>query len=72
MEIFTHTIGTILLLVGAAFLLIGGIGVLRFPDLFTRMHASGILDTLGVSLILGGLMFLSDSFIVTIKRTSGT
>lgn len=67
MEILTHTISTILLLGGVAFLLISGVGVLRFPDLFTRMHASGILDTLGSGLILGGLMFLSDSIIVTVK-----
>ncbi len=67
MEIFLHILSTFLLLGGIALILISGLGVLRLPDLFTRMHASGILDTLGAGLILCGLMCLSDSLIVTIK-----
>ncbi len=37
----------------------GGIGVLRFPDFFTRMHAAGITDTFGSGFILIGLMALA-------------
>lgn len=44
------------LVVGGSFVLIGGIGVVRFPDLFTRMHAASLTDTLGAGLILIGLM----------------
>jgi len=46
----------LLLLVGSAAVLIGGIGVLRFPDVYTRMHAAGVTDTAGAGLILTGLM----------------
>ncbi len=43
-----------LLCIGALAILVGGIGILRMPDLFTRLHAAGITDTLGaVSVILG-------------------
>lgn len=45
----------LLLLVGAAFSLIAGIGVLRMPDLFTRMHASAKAGTLGVGCIVLGV-----------------
>ncbi len=44
------------LLAGSFFLVTGGIGVLRFPDLFTRFHAASITDTMGAGLILAGLM----------------
>lgn len=42
----------ILLLLGGAFALIAALGVLRLPDLLTRMHASTKAGTLGSSLIL--------------------
>jgi multicomponent Na+:H+ antiporter subunit G len=45
-----------LLLTGSAFVLIGGIGALRMPDLYTRMHAASVTDSLAPILILMGLM----------------
>ena len=41
---------------GLFFSLMGGIGLLRFPDFYARSHAAGITDTLGSILILSGLM----------------
>ncbi|MEE9560658.1 MAG: monovalent cation/H(+) antiporter subunit G [Acidiferrobacterales bacterium] len=55
------------LLGGGFFGIVGAIGLLRFPDLFTRMHAAGITDTLGAGLILIGLMFQADENLVTVK-----
>ena len=40
---------------GVFFLLLGAIGILRFPDTYTRMHAAGKCDTLGALLVVGGL-----------------
>jgi multicomponent Na+:H+ antiporter subunit G len=45
----------ILLLAGATFVLIAAIGIVRLPDLLTRMHASTKAGTLGALLILAGL-----------------
>lgn len=45
-----------LLVAGGVFVLIGGIGVIRMPNLYTRIHASGITDSIGPVLVLGGLM----------------
>lgn len=42
---------------GALFCIIGAIGVLRFPDFYTRTHAASITDTMGAGLVLLGLMF---------------
>lgn len=56
-----------LLMAGAAFSLVGGIGLLRLPDLFTRMHGAGLIDTLGAGLILIGLMLQGGASLVTVK-----
>ena len=47
------------LLIGAAFVVIGGIGLIRMPDFYTRTHPAGLTDTLGAGLILVGLMIES-------------
>jgi multicomponent Na+:H+ antiporter subunit G len=52
---------------GSVFLLIGGIGLLRLPDFYCRIHPAGITDTLGAWLVLTGLMFASESWLVTVK-----
>ncbi len=55
------------LLLGGAFGVVGGIGVLRFPDFFTRLHAASITDTLSAGLILLGLAFQGGWSLVTAK-----
>ena len=57
----------ILLLAGAVFLLIGAIGVLRFPDFYSRLHAVSVSDTMGTGLVLVGLMLQGGFSMVTVK-----
>ena len=57
----------ILLLIGASAMLVGGIGILRMPDLFTRLHAVGITDTLGAAAILVGLAFIAGWGLLLVK-----
>jgi multicomponent Na+:H+ antiporter subunit G len=45
-------ISAVLLLIGAAFLLLAGVGVVRMPDVFTRMQAATKASTLGVGCVL--------------------
>jgi len=52
---------------GSLFLLVGGIGILRLPDFYSRIHPAGITDTVGAWLLLVGLMFASDTWLVTVK-----
>jgi multicomponent Na+:H+ antiporter subunit G len=42
-------------LAGGALGIVGGIGIHRFPDFYSRLHAAGITDTLCAMLILLGL-----------------
>ncbi len=57
----------ILLLSGACFAVVGALGVIRMPDLFTRLHAAGVTDTMGAGLILAGLMLQGGVSLVTAK-----
>lgn len=47
----------ICLVAGGAFCIIGGIGLIRMPDFYTRVHAASVTETLGAGLVLLGLMF---------------
>jgi multicomponent Na+:H+ antiporter subunit G len=67
MELLVNLISWILLLTGGFFVLISGIGALRFPDYYTRIHAAGITDTLGAGSILIGLMLQAGLTQVSIK-----
>ncbi|MCE2421723.1 MAG: monovalent cation/H(+) antiporter subunit G [Gemmatimonadetes bacterium] len=59
--------GGVLIVGGAVFAVTGGIGMLRLPDFYSRVHAAGVTDTLGAGLILIGLMLLSPGWLVTVK-----
>lgn len=50
-----HFVAVVLIAMGAFFMLVGSIGVVRLPDFFSRIHATGKSDTLGIMLTLGGL-----------------
>ncbi len=47
---------------GLFFIVVGSIGVLRFPDVYTRLHAAGMTDTMGAGLVLVGCAFQAGSF----------
>ncbi len=67
MEILRDIVSWVLLLSGGAFCIIGGLGLLRLPDVYSRMHAAGITDTLGTGLVLAGLMVQGGFSLVTVK-----
>lgn len=49
-----ETLGDVLLVAGAAWMLLACIGILRFEDTYTRMHALTKASTLGLMLVLAG------------------
>lgn len=55
------------LLAGGFFCIVGGIGLIRMPDFYTRMHAASVTETLGAGLILLGLMIEGGISLVTAK-----
>ena len=63
----TNVITVLLLLVGAFFMLAGTIGFVRFPDFYSRMHATGKCDTLGEGMMLVGLIVYGGATFVSVK-----
>ncbi len=51
-----------LLLAGAGFFFAGTVGLLRFPDVYTRLHALTKADNVGLGLTVAGLMLQADSW----------
>ena len=64
---FRPALGSALLLVGAILAVIGTIGVLRFPDFYTRLHAASVTDTAAATLAILGMVLLAPSLAVVFK-----
>lgn len=56
MDVILDILSWVLLTLGGAAVLVGGIGALRMPDLYTRMHAASVTDSLGAILVIFGVM----------------
>lgn len=56
-----------LLCLGGAFVLIGGIGALRLPGFYTRLHAASLTDTMATILIFTGMMLQAGISLATLK-----
>ena len=57
-------LSTALLIAGAVFFLAGTLGLLRFPDVYTRLHALTKADNVGLGLIVVGLAVQAESWAV--------
>jgi multicomponent Na+:H+ antiporter subunit G len=60
-------LGIALLALGSAFFVAGSVGLLRLPDLYTRLHALTKADNLGLGLLAGGLALLDGSPLTALK-----
>lgn len=49
-------VAVVLMIGGTFFMLVGSIGINRLPDFYTRAHAAGKVDTLGIMMFLGGMV----------------
>ena len=67
MTALLDTLSWVLLTLGGLSVLVGGIGALRMPDLYTRMHAASVTDSLGAILVLVGIMLQAGWSLATIK-----
>ena len=48
-------LAVLLIVIGLLFLIVGSIGILRLPDVFSRAHALSLTDSLGAVFVLAGL-----------------
>lgn len=60
-------LSAILLVVGGLFFLAGTLGLLRFPDVYTRLHALTKADNVGLGLIVAGLALQAASWAIAAK-----
>ena len=58
----TELLTLILILAGAVFFLAGTVGLLRFPDVYTRLHALTKADNVGLGLVVAGLVLQAESW----------
>lgn len=66
-DILVNLVSWVLILAGSFFTVVGAIGLVRMPDVYTRMHAASVTDTLGAGLLLAGLMVQAGLGLVTLK-----
>lgn len=60
-------VADVLMIVGASFLLLAAVGVVRMPDLFTRMQTATKASTLGISSILLATAWLIQDYAVAVR-----
>ncbi len=60
MSMLLELLSAACLLAGSFLCITGGIGLIRMPDFFTRVHAAGVTETLATPLLLAGLMLQMD------------
>ena len=67
MELVLDAISMVLLMGGTLLGITGAVGIFRFPDAYTRLHAAGVTDTLCAGMILTGLMLQAGFTLITLK-----
>jgi multicomponent Na+:H+ antiporter subunit G len=56
-----------LIAAGSFCILVGALGLMRMPDLYTRVHAASVIDTAGAGFLIFGLMLQAGFTLVTLK-----
>lgn len=59
--------GAVFCVLGALLAVIGTIGVLRFPDFYTRLHASSVTDTSSATFLVVGMALMAPDWVVVAK-----
>lgn len=60
-------VSSVLLIAGVFFGITGAVGLFRFPDFFTRVHAASVTDSMAAMLIIGGLLLQTSLDLNTVK-----
>ena len=67
MDMLFDILSWALLAGGSFFIIVGNIGLVRMPELYTRMHAASLVDTLGAGLFIAGLMIQAGLTLISVK-----
>lgn len=66
MEITTLIAG-FFIFVGVFFIVVAAVGIVRFPDFYSRIHPAGKCDTMGQAMVLAGLIIFEGFSLVSVK-----
>ncbi|MGD2062818.1 MAG: monovalent cation/H(+) antiporter subunit G [Nitrospirota bacterium] len=67
MSLVLDLLSWICLLGGAFFCITAGLGLLRMPDFYSRSHAGGVMDSLGLGLMVLGMLLQVEHWLVAAK-----
>ena len=67
MTAILELLSSLCLLLGGVLCITGGVGLLRMPDFFSRVHASGVTETLATPLLLTGLLLQMEWSLDSVK-----
>lgn len=67
METVVDILSWISFAVGAFFLIVGSLGMVRLEDFWARLHAASVIDSAGAGLILFGMMLQAGLSLITVK-----
>lgn len=68
---FEAVIAGLLILVGAGFTLVAAVGIVRLPDLYSRMHSASKAGTVGSGMMMIALAVVSDDFATATRAVAG-
>jgi multicomponent Na+:H+ antiporter subunit G len=67
MEPVLDVLSWIAIVSGLFFMIVGTVGILRMPDILTRLHPAGMTDTMGAGLMLFGMAFQTSDWMVLVR-----
>ncbi len=67
MDLFLPYLSGFSLAIGTLALVVGSLGLIRLPDVFSRIHAVGMMDTAGVGFIVLGMMIHEGFSLISVK-----
>ena len=67
METALDVLSSISIVTGLFFMLVGTVGILRMPDVFTRLHAAGMTDTMGAGFLILGMCLQAGIGLVLVR-----
>jgi len=67
MSVALDILGWVALCLGGFFCMVGALGLNRMPDVFTRMHATSVSDTMGVGLLVVGMLSQTTDWTVAVR-----
>lgn len=67
MTVILEWLSGLCLLLGGVLCITGGVGMLRMPDFFSRVHASGVTETLAAPLLFSGLLLQMELSLDSVK-----